>query len=144
MAKLFISYVGLVSNFCRGEIDEFDLNCGLFYLGRAREEIIVAKGISSLWPFWQLSNDPEARMSVYTALNKSLRQADAEGRVRWRIRGKSPSYSELNEFLDEHREGRIPLVLKGEDGKTEIFIPYSCPGVSARIKKAGLFIDVVY
>lgn len=144
MAKLFVSYVGLVSNFYRGEIDEFDLNSGYFYLGRAREDVITANGVSPLWPFWLLHDDPVARFKIHTRLTNLLKQADIEGRVLWRQRGKSPSYTELNHLLYDNREGEIPLQLAHDNGEGKAHDFYSCLGVLARVKAAGLSLDVVY
>jgi hypothetical protein len=144
MAKLLISLMALVGRVKRGDIDQVDLDHGIYYLGCTRMEALAPFGESTLTSVWLPQDDLQTKKRVFETVSMAIIKADTEGRVMWKERGALQSYEALNKLLDRTGFGKIEAEYTDDAGSYHPAAPYSCPGVAARVRAAGLDLDVVY
>ena len=144
MTKLFISYMALMARVKQGDVDEVDLDIGIFALGCSRSQAFAPFSESPFTVAWLPQDDASTQKRIHGIVTKALTKADAEGRVLWRDRGVLQSYKALNGLLDRNGFLEIPLEYVDAKGVRHDSAAYSCPGVAERVKHAEIDLDVVF
>lgn len=133
--KLFVSFTGLMYALERGQVDVGDLADGLFAFGCTREHVF-SPGAGGEYIASPVRENRWDLMVVQTA----VMTAELSGRVVWR---KNPldlmSYEYVSKLLAANNCGEIETdMIRAWNG------PYCYPGVTERVKEAGLNVDVIW
>jgi hypothetical protein len=133
MKKLFVSFTALLISLNEGKTSEQDLAEGLFFFGCSRAHAFTPFANEETVPC-VLRKNPGIHQKIVAA----LQAAEQEGRVAWR-KERHESYQLLNNLLKANGFQSLE-----EDERPFVGNQYSYPGVSYRMKKSGIQLDVVY
>lgn len=141
MRKLLVSFTGSLGAMKSGKLTAADLDTAIFYFGCCREHAIdpwkeEGHGNEVLWFF---RDDVEKGREVHAKLVAAIEKAEAEGRCAWRQKGEGQSYEALNDLLAANDIAPISVERNQFNSNS-----YCYPGVTDRVKEAGLDLEVIW